>query len=116
MGRPSPSKRPKLDPHRNRASVQAFGEMEETASAHSSRQAIGQPPSPITEESVGIPIRGSLALKTFQSNVVYCLTFSQDFSPHALSMCERSVRRGGARSKGNKHKRRSLARKHTLDK
>lgn len=73
--------------HRNCASVQA----EEIFSAHSSHQGISHPPSAIAEENVGIFIHGSLTLKTFQSNVVYCPTFSQDLA-RAQNLC---VRRQG---------------------
>jgi hypothetical protein len=56
----------------------------ETPSTHSlsvSHQATAATSSCSIQESEEIPIRGYLTLKTIESKVVYCLTFSQDLLP-----------------------------------
>jgi hypothetical protein len=42
-----------------------------------------------TQESEEIPIRGCLTLKTIESKVVYCLTFSQELLPEASGTWQR---------------------------
>jgi len=39
-------------------------------------------PSTAAPQSEEIPIRGFLTLKTFESKVMYCFSFSQELSPH----------------------------------
>ena len=56
------------------------GENSLADSANPSDQGIGQSSSVSTRESAEIPIRGFMTLKTFKSEVVYCLTFSQELS------------------------------------
>ena len=49
-----------------------------------SNQDVATTPSTATPQSEEIPIRGFLTLKTFESKVIYCFSFSQDLSrfPH----------------------------------
>jgi hypothetical protein len=59
------------------------------------------------QESEEIPIRGYLILKTIESKVVYCLTFSQDLLPKPRGT---SQRRGIARSVSSSSDRRDSER------
>jgi hypothetical protein len=47
-----------------------------------SYQAIAAIPSSSRQDSEEVPIHGFLTLKTIESKVVYCLTFSQELLPH----------------------------------
>jgi hypothetical protein len=70
----------------------------ETTSTHSlsiSYQATAATSSGSIQESEEIPIRGYLTLKTIESKVVYCLTFSQELLPEPRRT---SKRQGIARS------------------
>jgi hypothetical protein len=68
----------------------------ETPSTHSLSvpyQAIAKTSSGSVQESEEIPIHGYLTLKTIESKIVYCLTFSQELlpTPHARSQRQDST-------------------------
>lgn len=82
----------------------------ETASTHSlsvSYQATTATSSSSIRESEEIPIRGYLTLKTIESKVMYCLTFSQDLLPEPRGT---SQRQGIARSVSSNSDRRDSER------
>jgi hypothetical protein len=82
----------------------------ETPSTHSlniSYQAITATSSSSMQESEEIPIHGYLTLKTMESKVVYCLTFSQNLSPEPSGTSQRQciVRSASSSSDGRDSKR-----------
>lgn len=79
--RPPPSKRPR---RAEEPLTMCYHDLEK-GSAYSfelSNQDRGPTPSTTAPQSEEIPIRRFLTLKTFKSKVIYCLSFSQELSPH----------------------------------
>jgi hypothetical protein len=74
------------------------GQASFTTSIDDSLQGARAASSVTSQESEEIPIRGFLTLKTFESKVLYSLTFSQELSPRAPeTACGRYVTRDGSR-------------------
>ncbi|KAH6672626.1 hypothetical protein B0J14DRAFT_78188 [Halenospora varia] len=101
-------------PSRSRKRVKRAKDMEhndmETPSTHSlnvSYQATAAASSVSMQESGEIPIHGYLTLKTIESKVVYCLTFSQELLPEPGGT---SQRQGIPRSVSRSRDRRDLER------
>jgi len=100
--RPRPPKRRKREKDKEDAAGTTSSASEQasfTTSIDVSSQAAGAASSVTSQESEEIPIRGFLTLKTFESQVLYCLTFSQELSSRAPEMArERYAPSDGSRS------------------
>jgi hypothetical protein len=109
--RPRPPKRRKREKGTEDAAGTTSSASEQasfTNSIDASTQGTGAASSVTSQESEEIPIRGFLTLKTFESNVLYCLTFSLESLSHAPETARgRHATRDGSRSGDSMDKQRS---------
>jgi len=111
-GRPRPPKRRRWEKSTEDGAIigpSASDVVSHTNATDGSSQGTGTTPSVVTQEREGIPIRGFLTLRPFQSEFVYCVTFSQDLSP--LCGSERNITDHRSRAEGRRNNRPSPPRK-----